>query len=113
MVGGGPGSGPVGCKAILEKYLPDSRVIRKTSDVDSHFTKKDTDMGKREYYSFAWNKESSIGRVKDFYGNFLVVVRALTFIYAREHHLCRETSFMQGNIVYAREHCICKKIPFI
>jgi glycine dehydrogenase subunit 2 len=61
--GGGPGSGPVGCKASLLDYLPSPRIIEKE--------------GKLE-----WEKKSekSIGRVKAFYGNFLVVVRALSYI---------------------------------
>lgn len=61
--GGGPGSGPVGCKASLMEYLPSPRIIEKE--------------GKFEYVE---NSEKSIGRVKAFYGNFLVVVRALTYI---------------------------------
>lgn len=59
--GGGPGSGPVGCKKILEQFLP-SPVIRKG-----------------EKYSIESNA-GSIGRVKNFYGNFLVAVKALTYI---------------------------------
>jgi glycine dehydrogenase subunit 2 len=63
--GGGPGGGPVGCKVLLEKYLPTPRVIGdKTEGV----------------YGLEPHKELSIGRVKNFYGNFLVVVRALTYI---------------------------------
>ncbi|MDF2512349.1 MAG: gcvPB [Herbinix sp.] len=61
--GGGPGSGPVGCKELLIKYLPSSRIILKD--------------GKYEY---AEKSPESIGRVKAFYGNFLIVVRALTYI---------------------------------
>ena len=61
--GGGPGSGPVGCKEILEKYLPTPRILEKN--------------GK---FEFAEKNAGSIGRVKSFYGNFLVVVRALTYI---------------------------------
>lgn len=61
--GGGPGSGPVGCKEMLIKYLPSPRIIQKD--------------GKYEY---AGESPESIGRVKAFYGNFLVVVRALTYI---------------------------------
>ncbi|NLK99608.1 MAG: aminomethyl-transferring glycine dehydrogenase subunit GcvPB [Clostridiales bacterium] len=61
--GGGPGSGPVGCKDILVKYLPSARII----DIDGRL-------------SFEDKNEKSIGRVKDFYGNFLVVVRALTYM---------------------------------
>ena len=61
--GGGPGSGPVGCKAALEKYLPDPRVVRK-------------DDGK---YAFAYS-EDSIGKVSSFYGNFLVYLKAYAYI---------------------------------
>lgn len=60
--GGGPGSGPVGCKAFLKDYLPSPQV------------KKD---GKG--YSL-YNPEKSMGKVRDFYGNFLVVVRAYAYI---------------------------------
>ncbi|NLP33921.1 MAG: aminomethyl-transferring glycine dehydrogenase subunit GcvPB [Clostridiales bacterium] len=62
--GGGPGSGPVGCKEILADYLPSPCII-------------ENDDGN---YHLEFNKEGSIGRVKAFYGNFLVVVRALTYI---------------------------------
>ncbi len=61
--GGGPGSGPVGCKEILAKYLPSQRIIHK----DDRLVFED-------------KNEKSIGRVKAFYGNFLVVVRALTYM---------------------------------
>lgn len=60
--GGGPGAGPVGCKAFLEPFLPCPRVRKE-----------------KEMYSF-FNPEKSIGRVRTFYGNFLVAVRALTYI---------------------------------
>lgn len=60
--GGGPGSGPVGCKEFLKAYLPGRQVIK--SDDGYHFS---------EY-------ASSIGSVKAFYGNFLVVVKALTYV---------------------------------
>ncbi len=61
--GGGPGSGPVGCKEILTPFLPGARVMRK------------------ENGSYGWTGgEQTIGSVKAFYGNFLVVVRALTYI---------------------------------
>jgi glycine dehydrogenase subunit 2 len=61
--GGGPGSGPVGCKKMLEPYLPAPRVVQQDGQL-----------------SFAEKNKESIGRVKQFYGNFLVVVRALTYM---------------------------------
>ncbi len=61
--GGGPGSGPVGCKEKLAKYLPSPRIAAEEGN-----------------YRLEEKPECSIGRVKAFHGNFLVVVRALTYI---------------------------------
>jgi len=63
--GGGPGSGPVGVAAHLVDYLPVPTVSR----------------DKDRYYAQYFNKEG-IGRVKNFYGNFLVMVRALVYLCA-------------------------------
>ena len=60
--GGGPGAGAVGCKDFLRPFLP-GPVVEKGED-GYHFVKP----------------EHSIGRVKDFYGNFTVVVKALTYL---------------------------------
>lgn len=60
--GGGPGSGPVGCKSILLQFLPSYRVVEKEG-------------------ALAMEKAGhSIGEMKEFYGNFLVVVKALTYL---------------------------------
>lgn len=56
--GGGPGSGPCGCKDFLAQFLPGKRVV------NGEYTQA----------------ENSIGCVTGFYGNFLVMVRALTFL---------------------------------
>ncbi|MBY0145653.1 aminomethyl-transferring glycine dehydrogenase subunit GcvPB [Neobacillus niacini] len=61
--GGGPGSGPVGVKADLIPFLPKPVV-----------TKRD------EEYVFDYDRPQSIGRVKPFYGNFGINVRAYTYI---------------------------------
>ena len=60
--GGGPGAGAVGCKEFLRKYMPGPLVVEKDGA-----------------YGFDY-PEKSIGRVKMFYGNFLVVVKALSYI---------------------------------
>ncbi len=52
--GGGPGSGPIGCKAFLKPFLPKAPAKAQTKE--------------------------SIGQVRSFYGNFLVYVRALAYI---------------------------------
>ena len=61
--GGGPGSGPVGVKKDLIPYLP-KPVIAKDGD----------------RYFFDYNRPESIGRVKPYYGNFGINVRAYTYI---------------------------------
>lgn len=65
--GGGPGSGPVGCKEHLAKFLPGVRVV----DHDAH--------GGVDRLAFA-KADESLGEMKNFYGNFLVVVKALAYI---------------------------------
>jgi len=60
--GGGPGSGPVGCKEFLSEFLPSVRSEEK--DGKFCFVKA----------------ERSIGEMKSFFGNFLVVVRALAYL---------------------------------
>lgn len=59
--GGGPGSGPCGCKEFLIPFLPGYRVA---GDNLLHMEKP----------------KSSVGDVKAFYGNFSVVVKALTYV---------------------------------
>ena len=63
--GGGPGAGPVCVKKVLEPFLPTPRLKRS---------------GKK--LSFDYKRKHSIGRVKAFYGNFGVLVRALAYILA-------------------------------
>jgi glycine dehydrogenase subunit 2 len=63
--GGGPGAGPVCVKKVLEPFLPAPRLKRS---------------GKK--LTFDYKRKNSIGRVKAFYGNFGVLVRALAYILA-------------------------------
>jgi glycine dehydrogenase subunit 2 len=63
--GGGPGAGPVAVKKILEPFLPTPRLRR---------------AGKK--WAFDYKRKHTIGRVKAFYGNFGVLVRALAYILA-------------------------------
>jgi len=60
--GGGPGSGPVGCKEFLKPFLPNFCV----KEEDGCFS--------------LYNPEMSIGSVRAFYGNFLVIVKAYTYL---------------------------------
>jgi glycine dehydrogenase subunit 2 len=63
--GGGPGSGPVAVKQHLEPFLPTPRLARAG-----------------EMWRWNYDRPQSIGRVRAFYGNFGVLVRALAYIQA-------------------------------
>lgn len=60
---GGPGSGPVGVGKDLVPYLPVPRVVKREKG-----------------YDWDYNSPDSIGRVRAFYGNFNVMVKAYTYI---------------------------------
>jgi glycine dehydrogenase subunit 2 len=62
--GGGPGAGPVGVKSRLAPFLP-APIIRKQTDGT---------------FRLDYDIPQSIGRVKGFYGNFGILVRAYTYI---------------------------------
>ncbi len=61
--GGGPGSGPVGVKKELVPFLPVPMVEKKD-----------------DKYFLDYDYPDSIGKVKDFYGHFGILVRAYTYI---------------------------------
>lgn len=85
--GGGPGSGPVGCKDKLSQFLPSLLVDAGTSP-----------------YRFV-RPENSIGQMKSFYGNFLVVVKALTYILTLGKEGIRQAS---QNAVLNANYMRCK-----
>src|SRR6476646_5811168 len=74
--GGGPGSGPVAVKQKLEPFLP--------TPVPA--TKPDGTLG------FEYNRPQSVGRVRAFYGNFGMFVRALAHILANGPDGLRQTT---------------------
>jgi len=61
--GGGPGAGPVGVRKRLEEYLPVPRIVEKAG-----------------MYSLDYNRPKSIGKVRAFFGNYAVLVRAYAYI---------------------------------
>ncbi|HVT94580.1 MAG TPA: aminomethyl-transferring glycine dehydrogenase subunit GcvPB [Bryobacteraceae bacterium] len=63
--GGGPGSGAVAVKGHLEPFLPVPRLLRREGQ-----------------WTWNYDRPDSIGRVRAFYGNFGVLVRALAYIMA-------------------------------
>lgn len=63
--GGGPGSGPVGVGEVLEPFLP-VPLIEKDDAVGAYFLN--------------YERPLSIGKIKAFYGNFGVIVKAYCYI---------------------------------
>jgi glycine dehydrogenase subunit 2 len=61
--GGGPGAGPVGVKKILEPFLPVPMVDFKEGQ-----------------YVLDYDRPQSIGKVRSFYGNFGILLRAYVYI---------------------------------
>ena len=61
--GGGPGSGPVGVSEELATYLPKPLIMKE-----------------KDSFRFDYDRPQSIGRIKPFYGNFGINLRAYTYI---------------------------------
>ena len=62
--GGGPGAGPVGVKSILAPFLPTPVLVK----------------DKNGHVSIDKMRPQSIGRIKSFFGNFGILLRAYTYI---------------------------------
>ncbi|MCL2661448.1 MAG: aminomethyl-transferring glycine dehydrogenase subunit GcvPB [Acidobacteriaceae bacterium] len=77
--GGGPGSGPVACKRFLEPFLP-TPVLATKSD------------GANRILTLDYDRPLSIGRVRAWYGNFGMFVRALAYILANGPDGLRQTT---------------------
>ncbi len=75
--GGGPGAGPVGASETLAPFLPGPIVvIERVDDV----SEADEGWDEEGYCYQLRMPESSIGRLKAFYGNFGVCLKAYTYI---------------------------------
>ncbi|MBI5185677.1 MAG: aminomethyl-transferring glycine dehydrogenase subunit GcvPB [Nitrospinae bacterium] len=86
--GGGPGAGPVGVKKDLSPFLP-IPVVQKKGDL----------------FSFDYDRPKSIGRLKSFYGNFGVLVRAYAYIRSMGPEGLREASenaILNANYIRAK-----------
>jgi glycine dehydrogenase subunit 2 len=75
--GGGPGAGPVAVKTLLRDFLPTPRIVKTTDG-----------------YDLIEDMPASIGRVRSFFGNFGVLVRAYAYILSLGANGLEETSRM-------------------
>jgi glycine dehydrogenase subunit 2 len=86
--GGGPGSGPVGVKKDLMPFLPSPAVESKDNR-----------------YVLDYDRPLSIGRVKTFYGNFGVILKAYAYIRTMGPDGLREvseTAVLNANYLLSR-----------
>jgi glycine dehydrogenase subunit 2 len=73
--GGGPGCGPCCCTKALEPFLPVPRIVKND-----------------EGYRLDYDQTRSIGRVKAFYGNYGMMLRALSYTLTHGHDGLREAT---------------------
>jgi len=73
--GGGPGCGPCCCTKALEPFLPVPRIVKND-----------------EGYRLDYDQPRSIGRVKAFYGNYGMMLRALSYTLTHGHDGLREAT---------------------
>jgi glycine dehydrogenase subunit 2 len=103
--GGGPGSGPVACKAILEPFLPTPVLRRKPNSVEGAPNDGSSSLGSlgapgldfetgenksRLFWNF--DRPQSVGRVRANYGNYGMFIRALAYILANGPDGLRQTT---------------------
>jgi len=96
--GGGPGTGPVGVKEHLEKFLP-RPVVRWTG----------------ERFDLDYDRPDSIGRLRSFYGNFGNLVRAYAYIRSLGLNGLRDVSaraVLNANYLRERFKEIGFEVPF-
>ena len=101
--GGGPGSGPCCCTKELEPFLPVPRITRVTeSGVSSLKSAAGTSSprsadtpapdSRLQTYRLDFDYPQSIGRVKAFYGNYGMMLRALAYILTHGRDGLREAT---------------------
>jgi glycine dehydrogenase subunit 2 len=83
--GGGPGSGPVACKAFLEPFLP-TPVLARTKELVTD------GLGANCQLHWDYDRPKSVGRVRAFYGNVGMFIRALAYILANGPDGLRQTT---------------------
>ena len=99
--GGGPGGGPVAVVSELEPFLPLPRIVVGNDSGNGPLT-------------YNYDRPQSIGRVKAFYGNFGVLVRALAYILAHGGDGLRNATLDAVlNANYIRKHLEgCYELPY-
>jgi glycine dehydrogenase subunit 2 len=113
---GGPGAGPIAVRKELAPYLPVPQVVRVAkSEVGSLKSERNGSSALSDFrlhgsdFTYAWehndDRPKSIGKVRSFWGQFNVLVRAYTYIRACGPQGLRnvsETAVLAANYIAAR-----------
>jgi len=78
--GGGPGAGPICVTQRLAPYLPVPVVVKELREKELRVASRDSQL---PYYRLEFDRPQSIGRVRAFFGNVGVLLRA--YAYLRTH----------------------------
>jgi glycine dehydrogenase subunit 2 len=89
--GGGPGSGPVACKKSLEPFLPTPVLVRKAGNREPGTGNNGLGTSSGELH-WEYDRLQSVGRVRAFYGNTGMFIRALAYILANGPDGLRQTT---------------------
>ena len=87
--GGGPGAGPVGVSERLVRFLPTSRVLKRTDGS----------------YALEYSFPDTVGYVAPFYGNFAIILRAYAYMLTLGREGIRragEAAVLNANYLRAR-----------
>lgn len=92
--GGGPGAGPICVVDDLEAFLPIPRVAKRGED----------EIDDDAVYYLDFDQPNSVGKLKAFWGNFLVYVRGFTYLseYGWELETLTEMAVLNANYLRAK-----------
>lgn len=88
--GGGPGCGPCCCTKELEPFLPVPRIVKSEIGIPAGPSSAATETP--AFYELDFNYPQSIGRVKAFFGNYGMMLRALAYIQTHGNDGLREAT---------------------
>ncbi len=86
--GGGPGCGPCCCTKELEPFLPVPRIVKNETGIAAGPSSPAVEAS----YTLDFNYPHSIGRVKAFFGNYGMMLRALAYIQTHGNDGLREAT---------------------
>jgi glycine dehydrogenase subunit 2 len=90
--GGGPGSGPVACKGFLQPFLPTPVLVRRATESSQVSKARPGAPSVESRLAWEYDRPKSVGRVRAFYGNVGMFIRALAYILANGPDGLRQTT---------------------